>query len=291
MEYAFFIGCTVPVRALNYEISARIVANSFKIKLVDIDDFFCCGYPLKSVDRKISMIFSARNLCVAEEKNLDIATLCSACTAIFTKTNKILKENENLRKQINKELKIFGKTFSGKINVVHFARILYENIGINKIRKKIKRDLSNLRIAPHYGCHYFKPSEIYENFDDSEFPFTIHKLIEATSATPINYEDLKQCCGGGILGIEKETALKMSKTKLKHIKKANADAIVLICPFCAIMYDSNQKKIEKKFGEKYNIPVLYYPQLLGLALGFEPKELGLHLNRVNTKQLLKKIGL
>lgn len=291
MEFAFFIGCTAPVRALNYEMSTRKVAEVFHIKLKNIDDFSCCGYPIESVDSETSMLFAARNICEAEERELDIATLCSACTAILTKTNKLLKKNEKIRKKINELLEPVGKEFKGKIKIRHFVRILYEDIGIENIKKHIKRDLSTLKIAPHYGCHYIKPVDIYENFDDHEFPFTINELIEATSAKSINYEDLKQCCGGGILGIDENTSLKMSRIKLEHIKSVGADAMTLICPFCSIMYDSNQKKIEKKFDVKFRIPVLYYTQLLGLALGLSPKELGFQMNRVKTKDFLEKIGL
>ena len=289
MRYALFLGCTVPVRALNYEVSARKVADKLSIELVDINDFGCCGFPVKSVDRETFLLMAAKNLSLAEEKGLDILSLCSACTSVLTEANKKLKEDEDLRKRINKQLSVLGRKYEGKIKVKHFARVLYEDIGTDKIRKNLKVDLSGFKFAAHYGCHYLKPSEIYEGFDDPENPKTLDELIEVTGAESIFYEDKKGCCGGGILGIDELTALKVAKTKLDRVKSAKADAICLICPFCSIMYEGSQKKIERQFETEYNLPVLYYPQILGLALGISPDQLGFKINRIKPRKILERL--
>jgi heterodisulfide reductase subunit B len=256
---------------------------------VDINDFGCCGFPVKSVDRDIFLLMAAKNLSLAEEKDLDIVSLCSACTSILTEANKELKEEESLRKKINNKLSVLGRKYEGKIKVKHFTRILYEDVGLEKIRENLKVDLSKFSFASHYGCHYLKPSGIYEDFDDVENPKTLDELIEVTGAKSVLYEDKKSCCGGGILGINEMTALKVAKDKLDHIKSAKADAICLICPFCSIMYEGSQKKIEKQFEVEYNLPVLYYPQILGLALGISPEELGFKINRIKPKEMLAKL--
>jgi heterodisulfide reductase subunit B len=289
MKYALFLGCTVPVRALNYELSARKVAHKLGIELVDINDFSCCGFPVKSVDRDTFLLMAAKNLSLAEEKDLDLVSLCSACTSILTEANKELKEEESLRKKINNKLSVLGRKYEGKIEVKHFTRVLYEDVGLEKIRENLKVDLSKFSFAAHYGCHYLKPSGIYEDFDDVENPKTLDELIEVTGAKSVLYEDKKSCCGGGILGINEMTALKVAKNKLDHIKSTKADAICLICPFCSIMYEGSQKKIEKQFEVEYNLPVLYYPQILGLALGISPEELGFKLNRIKPREMLAKL--
>lgn len=287
-EYALFLGCTVPVRALNYELSARKIADALGIKLVDLDDFSCCGFTLKSIDYWDAVTLAARSLAVAEENELDICTLCSACTSFLTEVNKEIKEDRRLREKINEDLKSIGRAYNGSVEVKHFARVLYDEVGTDKIRGEITNPLKGLKIAAHYGCHYIKPSEIY-NFEDPEAPFSLDELIEATGASSVDYENKYLCCGGGILGIAEDTALEMSAMKLECIKD-NADAMVLLCPFCDIMYDINQRRIETKLEKSYGIPVLYYPQLLGLALGFDARELGLEMNRVKTTKLLEKIG-
>ena len=282
-KYALFLGCTVPVRGLNYEQSVREVAKKLGIEFQDISEFTCCGFPVKSVDIETAMVMAARNLAVAEKEGYNICTLCSACTSVLTETNKELKENRRLRDRINKKLGDIA--YNGTIEVKHFSRILYEDVGLKQIGSLIKKKLKGLKIAAHYGCHYLKPSEIYDRFDDPEVPESMDKLIELTGAESIKYCNKNNCCGGGILGIKEEIALKMAKKKLDSIKSENADAIVSICPFCTIMYEGNQKKIEKTFETTYGIPVIYYPQLLGVAFGIPSENLGFKLNKIKSEKI------
>jgi len=286
MEYALFLGCTVPVRALNYEVSTRKVAEALDITFQELD-FSCCGFTVKSVNTEAAELMAARNLSIAGEKGLDVCTLCSACTSFLTEVNEKVKKDKNFRDHINSKLKEIGRQYDGNVRVRHFARILHEDVGLENVKEKVKNKL-NVKVAVHYGCHYIKPSE-YINFDDPERPTSLDELVKVTGAESLDYEKKNLCCGGGILGIDEEIALTMSKEKLDAIKAAGADAIVLVCPFCDIMYDINQKKIGSKFKKDYGIPVLYYPQLLGLALGIKPDDLGLGMNRVSTKDILSKI--
>ncbi len=284
-DYALFLGCTVPVRGLHYEAPARKVAEKLGIRITDIKEFGCCGYPLEGADHLTHLVMAALNLAAAERRELDILTLCSACTATLTKANKALKESAHLREEVNKILAQHGGEFNGKIRVRHFARALLEDVGLDKIKSAVTNPLTGIKIASHYGCHYLKPSEIYDGFDSPERPETLDKLVAATGATPMDYEDKLQCCGGAILGIDEMTSFKMSQQKLAHIKEAGADAMTFICPFCAVMYDINQRAIETKVGGKFSLPGLYYPQLLGIAMGFSPAEMAINLNRtrVNLK--------
>ncbi len=289
-QYTLFLGCTVPVRALNYEISARKVAERLGIRFFDIPDFGCCGYPVKSVNRYAYLLMAARNLALAEKKDLPLCTLCSACCGSLTEANHEIQEDRSLRNRINQDLSRWvGMRYEGGIRVTHFTRILQQEIGVKKIAGQVKTDLSSLHVAPHYGCHYTKPSTIYDRTDDPENPKSLDDLIKATGAQSVQYEDKLQCCGGGVLAIDEQIALAMAQRKLEHIRAGQADAMILICPFCNVMYESNQRKIEKLSRTEYKIPVLFYPQLLGLALGIEPDELGMKMNRVRPTELLKKV--
>lgn len=290
MKYALFLGCTVPVRALNYELAARKVGEKLGLEFLDIPEFSCCGFPVKSVDRMTFMLMAAENLSLAEEANLDICTLCSACSSVLTEVDKQLKENRALRNRINEDLSVTNRKYHGKIHVKHFVRILHEDVGLGKIKEMVKRPLLEFNFTAHYGCHYLKPSEVYGKFDEPENPRTLDELIRVTGAQSIPYEDKNECCGGGVLGVEEATALKIAALKLDHIKASGADALVLICPFCNIMYEGNQKKIEKQSGTEFNLPVLYYPQVLGLALGIPPDELGFRMNRVKPREILSRLG-
>lgn len=291
VEYTLFLGCTVPVRALNYEISARRVAEKLGLQLSDDPDFSCCGYPIKSVHRYGYLLMAARNLALAEEKGLPLCTLCSACCGSLTEANHEIKENEKLRKQINEDLfEWVGLHYEGGVRVTHFIRVLDQEVGKKRISEQIRTDLSPLRVAPHYGCHYTKPSTIYNKTEDPEDPKSLDELIKVTGAQSVQYEDKLQCCGGGGLAIDEQVALAMAHRKLDHLKSQQADAMILICPFCNVMYEGNQRKIEKSYQTEYKMPILYYPQLLGLALGFEPNDLGMKMNRVKANELVKKIN-
>lgn len=307
MKYALFLGCTIPVRSQNYELSARNVAKKLGMNLVDVDDFSCCGFPVKSSSTQTAITIAARNLAVAAEKKLEICTLCNACTGVLTETNKHLSDNKELRDKINEDLKEYDKEFKKGVKIRHFDRILYEDIGIEKIKQYLSRDISKLRVSVHYGCHYLKPKDIYDGFDDPENPKTLDELIKVTGANLIDYKDKLDCCGGSILGVDEDIALKMAKNKLdnifsirlemaKHkldnISAKKVDALVTQCPFCTIMYEDNRKKIESKFNVQYDdLPVLYYPQLLGLAMGLDKNQLGFRLNKIKPASLLEKLEI
>ena len=288
MKYALFLGCTIPVRGRNYEMSAREVSKKLKLELVDIEDFSCCGFPIKSTSAMTSLVIAARNLSIAAEKELNICSLCNACTAVLTEANKELSENKVLRTKVNKELSKIGREYKPGVKIKHFSRILYEDIGLDKIKENIIEDLNHLKLSIHYGCHYLRPQKLYDGFDDAENPITIDKLVEVTGATVMDYKNKLDCCGGAILGVEEDIALLMAKQKLDNITANKVDALVSICPFCSVMYEVNQRKIESKFDVKYELPVLYYPQILGLALGVDQKQLGFNLNKVKTNSFLQK---
>jgi heterodisulfide reductase subunit B len=285
-RYALFLGCIAPAKTLGYDLSTRNVAKALNIELVDLN-FSCCGFPLLGVKQDTSMLMAARNLAIAEEEGLDIITLCGACSFILSKVQK--RYDQDKAKQLNNALNKLGHDYQGGVKTKHFARMLYEDFGINKLRKAVNHSLHNLQVAAHYGCYYHKPSDVYDHFDDPDTPVSLDKLISITGATSIPYEEKMQCCGGALLGIEEAKSYTMSMEKLEHVKAQGADAMVLVCPFCGILYDSCQKDIEKQFNKYFNIPVLYYPQLLGLALGFDGKSLALDKNFVKTDALLGKI--
>ncbi len=291
MKYAFFPGCLAPVMARQFELSARKVAKKLGLELVDLEDFACCGFPIRSVDHETALLLAARDLSVAEEVGLNICTICTGCASTLAEASKELTHDDGLREKVNEKLQKIGRAYKGKLKVRHFVRVLYEDIGPEKIKSQVKKSLEGLKLASHYGCHYLKPSDVFDKFEDPEFPRTLDELISALGAETVEYEDKTQCCGGVILDVDDKIALAMAQKKLDHVKAGGADAMVLMCPLCGSMYDRNQRVIERRFDADYNLPVLFYPQVLGLALGMDPKGLGLDMNRVKTSDLLSKLGV
>jgi len=286
MKYALFLGCTIPARSRNYELSARKVAERLGMELVDNEKFMCCGFPIKASDSESAEIMAAYNLCLAQEQGLDLMALCSSCGSALTEAAHHLSMDEHAREHINQSLSRLGMRYNGRVRVRHFARVLFEEIGADRIKATFEKDLTGLKVAVHYGCHYLKPSEIYDGFDSVEDPRTLDTLVALTGAEVVDYPGKKKCCGGPVLPVDENVALTVAKEKLDAIADTEANAMCLVCPFCSVMYDSNQKSIESTYDAHYALPVLYLTQILGLAMGFDRKELGLNMNVVKTKSLL-----
>jgi len=286
MEALLYLGCTVPVRNLNYELAARLTAERLGIKFRDHEAFGCCGFPLKSIRARDTLVTAARNLALAEKEGLEICALCNACVGTLTEAAHVLDHHPDVKEEINKKLATIGLRYEGPVRVRHYMRLLWEEVGAEAVRKAVTRPLSDVILAPHYGCHYLKPSELTVGFDSPDVPRTLAELIVATGAQVVDYPSLKDCCGGGVLGMSEEVANEMSRKKLEDVAHTNAHALVLVCTFCNVMYEGQQKKIAKSAGTDLKVPVVYYPQILGLALGMNSEELGFKLNRIKPKLLL-----
>jgi heterodisulfide reductase subunit B len=288
-KYLIFLGCAIPYRVSAYEISSRKILAKLGIELVEMPEFNCCGLPLDPVSHETMLILAARNLALAEQQGLSILTLCPGCAGTLKKVNKILNEDKTLKEQINGHLKDSNLEFKGTVTTKHILQILKEDVGLDNIKKSVVKPLTMLKVAEHNGCHILRPRE-YIGFDDPEDPQTLKTLIEATGATCLDYVDETECCGAPSVGVSDKVALQLAKDKLSHVKQVDAQALITICPFCHIMYDTNELRIEKMFNEAYGIPVLHYPQLLGLAMGMTPEELAFGELRVSASKLLKQVS-
>ena len=287
-KYLMFLGCAIPYRVLAYEISARKILKRLGVELVEMPEFNCCGLPLDPVSHEMMLILTARNLAMAEQKGLDIVALCPGCAGTLKKVNKMLKEDDALRKEINGHLKEAGLEFKGTVTAKHLMQLLIEDIGLEKIKETVVRPLSTVKVAEHNGCHILRP-KAFIGFDDPEDPKLLKTLIQATGATCLDYLDEIECCGAPSVGVNDKVALQLARDKLNHIKAVQAQAMITICPFCHIMYDTNELRIEKMFNEVYGIPVLHYPQLLGLAMGMSPDELAFNELRVDCSKILEQV--
>jgi heterodisulfide reductase subunit B len=283
-KYLIFLGCATPYRVSSYEISSRKILARLGIELVEMPEFNCCGLPFDPVSHEAMLILAAKNLALAEQQGLSILTLCPGCAGTLKKVNKILNNDQEQRDNINSHLKEVGLEFKGSVETKHLLQLLREDVGIEKIKASVTRPLSELKVAEHNGCHLLRPKE-YFDFDDPEDPQTLKMLIEATGAKCLDYIDETECCGAPSVGVSDKVALQLARDKLNHIKMVGAQALITICAFCHIMYDTNELRIEKTFNEVYGIPILHYPQLLGLAMGMTPQELAFGELRVNPKKI------
>ncbi|MGQ9640995.1 MAG: CoB--CoM heterodisulfide reductase iron-sulfur subunit B family protein [Candidatus Bathycorpusculaceae bacterium] len=288
--YALFLGCTIPARQPHYELSARKALTELGVELVDLENMTCCAPPpLQSIDLETSLAIAAYNICLAEEADLNVVTLCTGCFESLAMTNNLLKEKEELRERVNKILSNVGKEFKGNKEVRHYLQVLMKDIGIDQLKRSVVKPLNKVKVASFSGCHLLRPSALLR-FDDPERPKIFDTLIEALGAKSIWYRNKLRCCGGLLSGYADDVALAIAREKIVNATEAGADCISTLCPFCFLTLDLGQVLIKSAYKEEYNMPIVHYAELLSLSLGVEPKELALDFHKMKIDKVLEKIS-
>ena len=290
-KLSFFLGCIAPNRYPGIEAATIKTLEKLGTELVDLEGASCCPAPgvFRSFDKITWLALASRNVTLSEEMGLDILTVCNGCFGSLVDANNLMKEDSKLREEVNKVLKEIGHEFKGTIEVRHIIEYLSQEVGAEKIKAAVSIPM-DLNVALHYGCHLVKPSK-ERHLGSTENPRFFDELVEATGATSVDYEDKMACCGagGGARTAVLETSLQMAVNKLEHMKAAGVDCIVDACPFCHLQFDVGQTEIKKKFDKVYDLPVLHYSQLLGLAMGLPLNELGINQNLIINEEFNKKI--
>ncbi len=272
MTYSLFLGCVAPNRYPGIESTTRDILKELDVDFVDMDNASCCPAPgvTRSFHQETWLTIAARNLTLAEQQGNDVMVICNGCYGSLFEAAHILTD-EKKREEVNKNLKEIGMEYKGTVNVKHFADVLFNEVGVDKIAEKVKNKQDKLKVAVHYGCHFLKPHKL-KSIDDPERPTILDKLVEATGAESVNYMDKNLCCGagGGVRARVPDLAMGMTKAKLENIGKAGANVIVNPCPFCHLQYDRGQEHL----AENEKVPVLHLSQLYALAFGVDEKRMG-----------------
>jgi CoB--CoM heterodisulfide reductase subunit B len=288
-EFAVFWGCTIPARFPFLERSTRAVMEGLGLPYRDVEGFTCC--PEKSlvnnVDHGMWTITAARNVAVADELGVNLVSPCTGCISNLSTVKGELNANPNKKDEVNALLKGVGREFKGKVKMSHLVPFLHDEVGILRIKGKIKWNFKGMRVAVHYGCHMMRPSNAVKS-DDPLSPKKFENLVRALGAETLNFRTKLMCCGQGLDRVDQhDTALHMARIKLSELKAMAADALVVCCPSCFLQFDNNQNLMEKD-GERFGIPVLYLTELLGLSMGLKPEELGIASHRVDAGPFLEK---
>ncbi len=272
MRYLYFPGCSLKGTGRAYEESLLAVFGALGVELQEIDDWNCCGATAyMSVDETKSYALAGRNLALAEREDLDVIAPCSACYLVLNKTQKGLAEHPELHRKVVKALKAGGLDYKGTVRVRHPLDVLVNDVGLDKIAALIKNPMKGHRFATYYGCQIVRP---YATFDDQDDPMTMEKLLKAAGAECVSYPLKTRCCGGSLTGTLPEVGLRLAYILIKEAKKRGAEAIVTVCPLCQFNLDGTQGQIAKKY-ERVDLPIVYFTQILGLAMGISASELGL----------------
>jgi heterodisulfide reductase subunit B len=272
MKYTLFPGCKVPYYLPQYETSSRLVLKQFGVELED-REFNCCGHPIRFLDFKAFLLSSARNLAIAGQGGLPLLCLCQCCYGALRYADLLIKKHPDLQKEVRDFLSSEGLRYPGQVEIKHLLNVFAEDILPENIQKKNARSLEKIKVAAHYGCHLLRPRDVVQ-FDHPFNPTKFEKLIEATGAKTVDWPLRTQCCGESLW--EKNMALSRELTvkKMRNVRDFGAGMLCVGCTHCQMQFD-RVGEILKEEGENPNVPSILYPQLLGLSLGLEAKDLGL----------------
>lgn len=288
MKYALFLGCLISAREPSYELYARRVLPHFGIELVDMPETTCCApFSIQSLDYIGWLAIAARNLAIAEEMGLPVLAFCNDCYESLLMTSIILRDEPELQSKVNEVLSEVGKEYKGKVEVKHLLEVLHQDIGEKRIKDAVQRPLTELKVASQTGCHAVRPKMIHPTL--AVGPETLDELVTALGAETVDYDKKQVCCGGPLRGINDEISRQMTRQKLQGMKRAGANCIVTVCPFCFIQFDLGQLEIKRVLGEEYNLPVFHFVELLSLASGLEIKDWKMRDHRTPLNPIYEKI--
>ena len=290
MKIAYYPGCVAQESERELDMATRWVCRALGIELVEFPSFSCCGSGfIDEANEALNIAINARNLAIAERAGLDLLTICSTCQGMLTLAT-IRMKDPAMRARVDSALKPMGIEYRGTLKVKHLLRVLVEDIGLDVLRSKVRHPLSGLKVGAFYGCHLLRPGDEM-GWEDGEEPHAFEDLLSALGATPVDYRGRVMCCGFPVQFVKEETAERVAGRQILDAKAHGADAMATPCPLCHISLDSYQNKAAKVVQQPLDMPVFHLPQLVGLALGATPAELGLRRHLVPTDAALAKVSI
>ena len=287
-EYAYFPGCSLEKMASSYHMSAMETTKKLGIKLKEIDDWNCCGATTYFyIDELLAYTLCARNLAIAEKTGLDVVAPCSACYKNMFFTAAHLKKDADLAEHINFALEEDDLHFNGNVNVKHLIEVFAQDIGPDELKSKVTKPLEGIRIAPYYGCQIVRPQKEKEDVEQPQF---FEEMLSAIGSTPVNYPLKMRCCSASLIISSRTAALTMVRNLLQSAVDAQATVIATACPMCQVNLEVYQQQVNLEYGTNFSVPVLYFTQLVGLALGIPQKKLGIGKEFVAMAPSLLQVG-
>jgi heterodisulfide reductase subunit B2 len=272
MAYQYFPGCSLRATGAAYEHSMLELFRVLGIGLDELDDWNCCGATsYMAIDEGSAFVLSARNLSLARQRNTDLLAPCSACYLVLRKAQDYAQHYPETGARIREALQDAGLPQLDGVRVRHPLEVLYNDVGIEKIKSLVKRKWTGGRLACYYGCQVVRP---YDEVDRAHNPTRMDELMQAAGIPTVEYSLKTKCCGGSLTGTIHEVGVRLNYVLLKEAVRKGAECIVTICPLCQFNLDSCQAEIRKQTKEPINIPILYFTQVLGWALGGDPAKLG-----------------
>ena len=287
MEMLYYPGCSVEYTAKMYDTSARAVCKALGVELKELPDWNCCGATTyMSVHELVSHGNSARNLALAEKAGYkEMVVVCPACHTVLHKTNDYFQKDPEFAGAIKQGLQAAGLDYAGGVRIRHLIDVTVNSLGLDEVKAKAVKPLEGLKVASYHGCMLTRP---FGELDSKEKPTTMDRLVESLGATPVEFELTAKCCGGMVTNTEPEKTIPVVAGLLRSAKAAGAECIAVACPLCHMNLDFYQPEVNQYLGGYYTIPVVYFTQLMGLAMGLPQKELEIGLELVPSDKVLGK---
>ncbi len=284
MNYAYYPGCSLESTAWDFDRSTRAVCAALGIELTEIPDWVCCGStPAHTTNASLAVALPVINLQKAQAAGLPVMAACASCYARLRVANHKVQNEPDERRRAQR---VTGAAYDGGVNVHHVLDVLVNHLGPEEIRRRVKRPLEGLRVAAYYGCLLTRPPEIVA-FDDAEHPTCMDELIAAAGAEPVEWPYKTECCGAALSMTRSQIVGRLGHKLVSMAREAGAECLVVACPLCQVNLDLRQADAAKAHGALPETPVMYVTQLLGLALGLSPKELGLDALSISATSLLE----
>jgi succinate dehydrogenase / fumarate reductase cytochrome b subunit len=290
MRFAYYPGCSARSTCAELNEATHRVATRLGLELTQLESATCTGArELRAIDPIGFFTLNVRILALAEREGLPLMTICNTCTLNLLDAHAAFVDDPELAQKVNGALADEGLRYSGRTRISHFLWVLYEDIGVERLRDLVVRPLNGLSVAAFYVCHITRPPQRY-GFVDSRNNVALERLAELLGCRPIDYSGRTECCGFHTAAHDERVAIKLTGQHIKSARSGGATAMVTPCPLCHTVLDGFQREIEKDMGEKLDMPVLHLPQLVGLALGLTPEELRLDRHMVSPQAIESFLG-
>ena len=288
MKIAYYPGCLAQESAKELDMATRWVCRSLGVELVEFPNFSCCGSGfIDEANEVLNIAINARNLAIAEKAGLDVLTICSTCQGMLNLA-RVRMQDPKVRTRVDAALKPLGIEYKGTAEVKHLLTVLTKDIGLDAVKAKVRRPLKGMKVGAFYGCHLLRPADEMHS-ESGEEPRSFEDLLSAVGATPVDYRGRVMCCGFPVLFVKPGTANTIAGRQILDAKSHGADAMATPCPLCHTSLDAYQNKAAKAVDAHLDMPVFHLPQVVALAFGATPEELGLSRHLVRTDAALAKI--
>jgi heterodisulfide reductase subunit B len=288
-EYAYFPGCSLEKMAVSYHQSTMETTKKLGIKLKELDDWNCCGATTYFyIDELLAYTLCARNLAIAEKTGLDVVAPCSACYKNMYFTSAALKKDVDLAEHVNFALEEDDLQYNGKVNIKHLIEVFSQDISPEELKSKVTNPLEGVRVAPYYGCQIVRPQKEKEDVEQPQF---FENILTSIGATPVNFPLKMRCCGGSLIISSRTAALSMVRNLLQCAVDSQANVIATACPMCQVNLECYQQQVNTEFGTNFSFPVMYFTQLIGIALGIPGKKLGIGKEFIALAPSLAQVGV